>query len=41
MTALGVKKCRQGYVVTFGKSWFAGFIVSIISTELTEKQKEY
>lgn len=27
LMALGVKKCRQGYVVTFGKSWFAGFIV--------------
>jgi hypothetical protein len=25
---MGIKKCRQGYITTLGKSWMAGWIVS-------------
>lgn len=28
LLAMGVKKCRQGYLTTIGKSWMAGWIVS-------------
>jgi len=32
---MGVKKCRQGYITTIGKSWMAGWIVSTYQSSPT------